>query len=649
MCGIVGYWPTTGVTNALGVTRQMIETLRHRGPDGDGLWQDGVEGPVLAHARLAIVDLSPAGAQPMHSATGRFCISFNGEIYNHAEIRSRLERENLVVAQWRGHSDTETLLAAIEAWGLEGALDAATGMFAVALWDGLQRRLTLVRDRFGEKPLYYAMTRSGLVFASELKALMQSGLIERRLSRDAAAAMLRFNNIPAPQTVFEDVFKLSPGHLIDFGAPTRPNAPRAYWQAITAWQRGQTFSGSDPEAVHELERRLSSAIGDQMVADVPLGAFLSGGIDSSTVVALMQAQSARPVKTFSIGFDDPAYNEADAAKAVAAHLGTEHTELYVTPQDALGVIPHLATMYCEPFADSSQIPTHLVARMARKHVTVALSGDGGDEVFGGYNRYLFGPGLQRRIASIPRPLRRALARLIDALPPQRWDTVVGVIEKLLPSTWRFKDAGDKLAKLARALPARNAAELYESFISQWPTPTSAVPGSVDRRASPEWHALGLQGLSFAEQMMIQDVLGYLPGDILTKVDRAAMSVSLEGRIPFLDHHLYEFAATLPMRFKVRDGVTKWLLRQVLYRHVPQGLIDRPKVGFGIPLDRWLRGDLRDWAESLLSRQSLAAVGMFDATVVRDAWQQHLSGRRNLQHPLWCVLMYQAWHQEFMAP
>lgn len=649
MCGIAGLWPLGPSASARDIAGAMIATLHHRGPDGQDVWHDPASGVALGHARLAIVDLSPAGAQPMRSASGRHVIVFNGEIYNHISVRETLEREGAAPA-WRGHSDTETLLAAIEAWGVEGALPAITGMFAFALWDTASKRLILARDRFGEKPLYWASTPRGLVFGSELKALVRSGLLERRLSRDAAAAMMRHNNIPAPLTVYEDVWKLMPGHWMAFDAPARPGNPQPYWSAAQAWAcgRAQPFDGSDADAIGEFERLMGTAVRQQMVADVPLGAFLSGGIDSSTVVALMQSQSSRPVRTFSIGFHEAAYNEADAAKAVARHLGTQHTELYVTPQDALDVIPRLPVMYCEPFADSSQIPTHLVARMARQHVTVALSGDAGDEVFGGYNRYVFGPGLRRRMAALPLPARRWLAAMLGWLPPSQWDRMFALAGRLVARSARFSDAGDKIAKVARALPARSDDELYESFISQWPDPHKVVPGANEPHSVPNWSALGLESLDFTERMMLMDTLGYLPNDILVKVDRATMATSLESRVPFLDHQLYEFAASLPLRFKVRDGVSKWLVRQVLYRHVPQALIDRPKVGFGIPIDRWLRGELREWAEALLAPQALQRTGMFDVAVVRQAWQRHLSGRWNLQHALWCVLMYQAWHEREAA-
>jgi len=648
MCGIAGIWSTGQRTLALNDTAQrMIAALHHRGPDSRDVWVLQARGLALAHARLAIVDLSPAGAQPMHSASQRFTVAFNGEIYNHRALRRTLDAAGLSPA-WRGHSDTETLLAAIEAWGLQRAIEACTGMFALALWDHQDGSLTLVRDRFGEKPLYWSPTAAGLVFGSELKALMASDLIDRRLSRDAALAMLRHNNIPAPLTVYEGVHKLMPGTMLRFTAPDRCEAPTVYWSPQAAWSQARQapFAGDDRAAIAELEQRILAVIGDQMVADVPLGAFLSGGIDSSTVVALMQAQASRPVRTFSIGFAEEAFNEAEAAKAVAQHLGTVHTELYVTPRDALNVVPQLPTMYCEPFADSSQIPTHLVAAMARQHVTVALSGDAGDEVFGGYNRYLLGPGLLQRMSRYPLALRRGLARLLGLLTPQQWDRLVASGGHLLPASVRFGDAGDKIDKMARAMTCRDDAELYTSFISQWPEPQKVVAGAHEASREPDWAGLGLGHLHVMERMMLRDTLGYLQNDILVKVDRAAMAVSLEGRIPFLDHQLYEFAARLPAHMKVRNGVTKWLLRQVLYQRVPQPLIDRPKVGFGIPLAAWLRGELREWAEALLSPAALQRSGMFDTQQVQRAWQRHQSGAANHHHQLWCVLMYQAWHQHW---
>jgi asparagine synthase (glutamine-hydrolysing) len=650
MCGIAGIWTESRGLDIRGVATRMIDALHHRGPDGQNVWLHSSAGLALAHARLAIVDLSPAGTQPMVSASGRYTIVLNGEIYNHATLRRQLEQQGKVQTAWRGHSDTETLLAAIEAWGLAQAVQASTGMFAIALWDREQGTLSFVRDRFGEKPLYYAVTPDGLIFGSELKALMTTGMLSKRLSRDAAAAFLRFNNIPGTQTVFEGVHKLMPGHLVTFGAPgDRPESVQ-YWSVIAAWQHGraQPFKGSDQDAVQALERHLERVLHDQMLADVPLGAFLSGGVDSSIIVALMQAQAAQPVRTFSIGFSVPEYNEAEAAKAVARHLGTDHTELYVSPSDALALVPKLPTMYCEPFADSSQLPTHLVARMARANVTVALSGDAGDEVFGGYNRYQFGPTVERRLMQLPSAVRGSISNVIRCLPEREWDRAFDIIGAIVPPKWRATHMGHKLYKVGRALSADNREQLYRSFVSQWEHPCQIVANSAERFEVPDWAALNLTGLGFAEQMMIQDAVGYLPNDILTKVDRASMAVSLECRAPFLDHQLYEFAASLPLRHKIRDGVTKWLVRQVLYKHVAKELIERPKVGFGVPIEHWLRVELRDWAEDLISADALRRVGIFDVARVREAWDRHVSGRWNLQHQLWCILMYQAWYFEHVG-
>ncbi len=650
MCGIAGLW-TEQSEHAMQNVAEMIRIIQHRGPDAQGvLAADDTRQCVFGHARLAIVDLSPAGQQPMMSASSRYMLVFNGEIYNHQELRDRLQGEGAAPA-WRGHSDTESLLAAIEAWGLERAISACVGMFAVALWDRQERRLTLVRDRFGEKPLYWAQTRRGIVFGSELKALLGSGMLDQpRLSTEAAAELLRFNNIPAPRTAFEGVFKLEPGCMMTFATPAAAPVSRPYWRAVDAWRDGKAapFKGSTDEAIAEVERLLKQSIRGQMIADVPLGAFLSGGIDSSTVVALMQAQSAKPVRTFSIGFQEEAFNEADVAREVARRLGTQHEELVVTSQDAIDLIPRLGQVYCEPFADSSQIPTILVSRMARRHVTVALSGDAGDEVFGGYNRYIFGQRMKGKLERLPSFARHGLGRGIAALSPAAWDSVASAARPLLPRSLQFGDFGDKLSKLGRALSAQNDDDIYKGMVSQWTHPERVVRGARDTWSAPDWHALGLDGLDFVERMMLQDTLNYLPNDVLTKVDRASMSVALEARVPFLDHRLYELSASLPLDLKVRDGVNKWIVRELLGRHVPKELMNRPKTGFGIPLHAWLRTTLRDWAEALLSTQALNDVGVFDPVPVRKTWQAHLSGRENCQHQLWCVLMYQAWHQEWLG-
>lgn len=650
MCGIAGFWPLSKSLQTAEIAGRMTGVLKHRGPNARGEWTDERAGLTLVHTRLSILDLSPAGAQPMISASGRYVLSFNGEIYNHAALRALLEQRGESV-DWRGHSDTETLLAATELLGLDEALRLSRGMFAIALWDRHERKLALARDRFGEKPLYWSAGPRGLVFASELKAMLQSGLSDTTLSRNAAAALLRYNHIPAPHTVYEHVNKLCPGQIMEFTEPVRMHTERRYWSVFETWSRAKNepFAGTEQEAVDQVEAKLTEVIRGQMLSDVSLGAFLSGGIDSSLVVALMQKASTQKVRTFSIGFEEQSYNEADSAKAVAEHLGTEHRELYVGPRGALDVIPHLPDIYCEPFADSSQLPTYLVAKFAREHVTVALTGDGGDEVFGGYNRYLFAARVYPQIEHLPMITRRAIASFLRSLRPEQWDRLGSRLRGAFPTAWQFQDPGDKIMKLARSLSASSAPELYEGFLVQWwPDPVSIVPGATTSLRSSNWEDRSLQRLEFIEQMMLQDAIAYLPNDILVKVDRAAMAASIEGRIPFLDHELYALAAALPAKMKVRDGQTKWVVREALYRHVPRILVDRAKTGFGVPIHSWLRNELRDWAESLLSEGELTRVGMFDPKPVRRAWRLHLSGRQNLQHPLWCVLMYQAWHRRWAS-
>ena len=622
---------------------RMVSALRHRGPDANGVWLSRDGALALGHTRLSILELSDAGAQPMVSADGSMALVFNGEIYNHLDLRQRLESEGIVTS-WKGQSDTETLFVAIATWGIKKALEHSRGMFAFAYFDSRRRRLYLARDRFGEKPLYWSVSRSGLVFASELKSLRSTGMLSGRLSRDAAASLMRYNNIPAPLTVYEDVYKLQAGQIIIFESPVSAGYSESYWSVEEAWRAGVRYSfvGSDDQAVSECSILLRSALREQMVSDVPLGAFLSGGIDSSTIVALMQSLASTPIRTFSIGFQESGYNEAESALAVASFLGTQHTDLYVTASDALQVIPQLPTIYCEPFADSSQIPTFLLAKLARQHVKVALTGDAGDEVFGGYNRYLFGPALARRMRFLPRLLRKSIGAGLKSIPPDVWNRFASNFGHLFPSSAKFSDFGDKVAKVARALSARSDEEMYEGFLTQWPDTDHIVPGASGFSSFIDWASLGLDRLSFAEQMMIRDAIGYLSNDILVKVDRATMAASLESRAPFLDHRIYEFTASLPMRFKIRDGKTKWILRQILDEFLPRTLIERPKTGFGVPIDAWLRGELKDWSESLLSEQALRQSSMFDVAKVRNAWAQHLAGASNLQHPLWCVLMYQAW-------
>ncbi len=629
----------------------MTDAISHRGPDSDGHWVDADAGFALGHRRLSILDLSPAGHQPMMSASGRFVIAFNGEIYNHLELRGLLEREDCraslamgVTWGWRGHSDTETLLAGIEAWGLEATLKKSIGMFAIALWDKSERTLTLVRDRMGEKPLYYGWQGSGnervFLFGSELKALKTHPAFAADIDRGALCLLLRHSYVPAPYSIYQGIAKLEPGCLLSVSLSQPEPKIWKYWDTVEVARAGvaQPFAGTANEAVDELEVLAKDAVCKQMMADVPLGAFLSGGIDSSTVVALMQVQSPLPVKTFTIGFSEEGYNEAVHAKAVARHLGTEHSELYVTPEQAMEVIPHLPSLYCEPFADSSQIPTFLVSQLAKLHVTVSLSGDAGDELFCGYNRYQMTDALWRKFALVPAPLRALAAKGITALSPAKWDRLVGII----PGAGRYATLGDKLHKGAGVLASATVNELYLGMVSHQRSPADWVIGGYEPPTNLTGMRPTLNELNAVERMMVSDTVSYLPDDILVKVDRAGMGVSLEGRMPFLDHRLVEFAWSLPLTYKLRDGQTKWALRQVLYRHVPRELIDRPKMGFGVPLHDWLRGPLRNWAEELLDEARLAREGYFHPEPIRQLWTEHLSGRRNWVAQLWNVLMFQAW-------
>ncbi|MBD3812291.1 MAG: asparagine synthase (glutamine-hydrolyzing) [Betaproteobacteria bacterium] len=645
MCGLTGYWKVNGHSTeaAKVVVGAMARQIAHRGPDDQGVWTDTDSGIALAHRRLSILDLSLHGHQPMLSQCGRYVIAFNGEVYNFAALRHELELEGLAPA-WRGHSDTEVMLAAIAAWGLEASLKKFVGMFAFALWDRETRTLSLARDRLGEKPLYYGWQGETFLFGSELKALKAHPEFCAEIDRDALTLFLRHNAIPAPYSIFRGIRKLSPGTFLQLHTGQRDTRPQAYWSAKSVAEVGQRnlFRGSDTEAVTELERLLSQAVSGQIVADVPLGAFLSGGIDSTTVVALMQAQSARPVKTFTIGFNEAGYNEADHAHAVARHLGTEHTTLYVTPQDAMDMIPSLSVIYDEPFADSSQIPTCLVSRLARQHVTVSLSGDGGDELFGGYNRYFWARNLWSKLGWMPRPLRAALAGVLTTVPPASWNTAFQKLGQWLPARLRYANPGDKLHKVAEILAVHSPEEIYFGLVSHWKNPEQLVPSGCEPPTLLTDPACRADLPDFEHRMMYLDTVTYLPDDILTKVDRAAMSVSLETRVPLLDHRIVEFAWTLPLAMKIRHGQGKWLLRQVLYRHLPQAIMDRPKMGFGVPIDQWLRGPLKPWAEMLISPERLLREGMFDPEPIQRKWIEHQSGCRNWSYYLWDVLMYQAW-------
>ena len=637
MCGIAGLLDRRESDSGSRVS-DMITSIRYRGPDDSGVWCDPKMGLALGHARLSILDLSKAGHQPMSSFSGRFVITYNGEVYNYAELRFDLEA---IGVTFRGHSDTEVMLAAFEAWGLEKSVQRFVGMFAFALWDRVDRQLTLARDRLGEKPLYYGWCGEAFLFGSELKALCAHPSWRGDINRSALAGYMRYGYVPLPHSIYLGICKLLPGTWLQISADDQPGhmpVPTTYWSARKVAMQEPLTDLSDVAAADALDSLLRQAVGRQMIADVPLGAFLSGGIDSSTIVALMQCQSSRPVRTFSIGFSESDYDEARYAKLVAAHLGTDHTELYLSAEEARNVIPRLPEIYDEPFGDSSQVPTHLVAALARKHVTVALSGDGGDELFGGYNRYFWGRSIWSRIGPLPQGIRHGAGRMMMALSPAAWDR----IGKLLPRGLRQPALGDRIHKLASVIDVDGPDELYRRLVSQHRDPGSLIVGANESTIWADAEAAAFNRSDFAERMMFHDLVGYLTDDILTKVDRAAMAVSLETRVPLLDHHLVEFAWRLPLAMKIRDGQGKWLLRQVLHRYVPRKLIDRPKQGFGIPLDAWLRGPLREWAEELLDEGRLRREGYLHPAPIREKWGEHLSGRRNWQHWLWNVLMFQSW-------
>ena len=644
MCGVAGI--LGGKSSLEDHLQVMANSLRHRGPDDHGVWFDNDARMGLAHTRLSILDLSSAGHQPMPSASGRFIISFNGEIYNHLDLRSQLQKCDSA-PNWRGHSDTETLLAGFEAWGIEATVKKSIGMFAFAVWDKQSRTLTLARDRIGEKPLYYGWQNGVFLFASELKAIKCHPSFCADIDRNSLCLLMRHNYIPAPYCIYQGIAKLESGSLLTVSlAQTQPTI-HCYWSAteIAVVGCAAPFAGTRTQAVDALEVLLQSAIKQQMISDVPLGAFLSGGIDSSTVVALMQTQSSRPIKTFTIGFNEMGYNEATHAKAVAKHLGTEHTELYVTPQMAFDVIPRLPTLYCEPFSDSSQIPTVILSQLARQHVTVSLSGDGGDELFCGYNRYVLANKIWGKLSRFPTISRTFAARGLSALSPSFWNTLLGPVQGFLPNTLRQANAGDKIHKAAGVLASPSVGALYLGLLSHWNDPSSVVIGGTEPPTSLNRNTTSIDGLDDIHRMMALDALTYLPDDILVKVDRASMGVSLEGRMPFLDHRVVEFAWTLPQSVKLHEGVGKWVLRQVLYKHVPKELIEREKMGFGAPIGDWLRGPLRGWAESLLDEARLRQEGFFHPAPIRQKWTEHLSGARNWQHHLWNVLMFQAWLEE----
>ena len=650
MCGFAGFLSYANYTREDMESRaeSMAFALRDRGPDDRGIWLDPLNGIALSHRRLSIVDLSQSGHQPMRSKGGRFVIAFNGEIYNHAELRLQLEANSLIKFSWVGRSDTEVLLAGFEAWGIKETLEKLVGMFAFGLWDSHANILYLGRDRVGEKPLYYGWQNSyrgrTFFFGSELKALKANNAFIPNISRYALDLFTRHGYIPSPDSIYEDIYKLEPGTFlaVSLADPIVKISP--YWSAISVANGGlmAPFDGNKEAAVDALDFLLNRAVGQQMIADVPVGAFLSGGTDSSMISALMQAQASNPIKTFTIGFDEQDYSEAKHAAAIAKFLGTDHTELVVSPKIALEAITALPTVYCEPFADSSQIPTLLLAQLTSNSVSVVLSGDGGDELFCGYNRYVLSHKIWGLISRGNPTLRAFIARQIIDIAPEKWDLLNGRLKHLLPERFHYKNIGDKLHKAAEILNSATWQDMYLSFTSHWRGADALVIGGGNDITKLHNQSNFSTNLDFVDRMMLLDLLTYLPDDILTKVDRACMKFSLEGRMPFLDHRIIEFAWSLPQEYKLNKGVGKWVVKKLLERYLPKGLTDRPKMGFGVPIADWLRGPLRPWAENLLDESRLLREGYFHPTPIRKKWLEHLSGKRNWQHQLWNVLMFQAW-------
>lgn len=647
MCSIVGIWDIVAQSSIEQLQTdvgKMINTLKHHGPDNKGSWVDVNAGIALGQRRLTILDFFSEGQKPpMLSLDGRYVISFNGKIYNCRQLRNALESSGY---RFRGNSDTETVLVAVQNWGLEGAISRFVGMFTFALWNVSARKLHLVRDRLGEKPLYYGWLGNKFLFASELKALRKHPDFRADINRNALTLYLRHNYIPAPYSIYNGIYKLLPGSILTITSdqPKVYPEPYIYWSICDVAEAGSRnrFTGTKEEAIEQLDKILKESVKHQMLSDTPLGAFLSGGIDSSTIVALTQSQSSQPVKTFTIGLREPAYNEAENAKGIAEHLGTEHTELYLEPDVVMDAIPCLPTLYDEPFADSSQIPTYLVAQLARQQVGICLSGDGGDELFSGYNRHILVPRIWNKICWIPLPLRRMLAHILQRRSPAKWDALFQLFYPVLPTRYKYRLFGDKLHKLADVLGFENPLMIYYSLVSFWRNTDNIVIGGTEPLTEitnkEKWASLD----ELVEQMMYLDTCSYLPDDILVKVDRASMGAGLESRIPYLDHRVVEFAWHLPMSMKIRNGETKWILRQVLYQYVPRKLMEQPKMGFGIPIVTWLRGPLREWAEGLLHEKRLREEGFFQPEPIRQKWQEHLSGKYNWQHHLWGVLMFEAW-------
>lgn len=641
MCGIAGFADfsfRTDKDDLRQIVSRMTETLHHRGPDDKGVWVDEGRGIALGHRRLSIIDLSPMGRQPMVSSCGRYVIVLNGEIYNFQELQRDLQKQG---CSFRGHSDTEVALCAISSWGFEEALKKFNGMFALAIWDKEEHVLRLARDRMGEKPLYYGFIQGVFVFASECKAIRSFPLFSARIDRNSLALFLRHSYIPAPYTIYEGLYKLPAGNILSIDAECRGvlPSPAPYWNAKLVVEQGLADSRFQDEGVllEETEKLLKNAVKIRMYSDVPLGVFLSGGIDSTLVTALMQSQSNRPIRSFTIGFKEKEFNEAKYASQIAAHLGIEHTELQVRAKDALDVIPKLPDIYDEPFADSSSIPTYLLSKLTRDYVTVALSGDGGDELFGGYNRYLWSKNIWQSIRRVPRGMRRNLQAMLQWIPADLWDRA---------GKLKIQSLADKMQKISEILPLENQHDVYYSLISQWKDPSAIVIDSSEPLTRVTDPSFCIHDCNSIEWMMFIDMCSYLPDDILVKVDRASMASGLEARAVYLDHRIVESAWKMPFSLKMRGRTSKWILRQILDRYVPARLVERPKMGFGVPLSQWLRGPLKDWAEGLLDEQKLKREGYFMPEEIRAKWQEHLRRKRNWHHYLWNILMFQAWEERW---
>jgi asparagine synthase (glutamine-hydrolysing) len=645
VCGITGFFKKSSTGNLFDTLKSMSSLIEHRGPDQYGEFKSVNSDLYLAHQRLSIIDLTDAGKQPMPSVCGRYIIAFNGEIYNFEDLRSELQLSYSNI-YWRGHSDTEVLIECIAKWGVKKTLSKLNGMFAFTVYDITKNTLIFARDRFGEKPLYIYSNSDSFAFSSELKPI-EIFTTDLTINASAVDAQLKYSYIPAPYTIYQEVFKLLPGHslevnLNDFkGIHYSDSKP--YWNISDVVDKGiknRSEFNSIEDAIVETERVLSNSVKQRMVSDVPLGAFLSGGIDSTCITALMQKNSRKKVKTFSIGFNDENYNEAQHAKAVANVLGTEHYEMYLDPNDMLDFVPKLSEIYDEPFADSSQLPTLMVSKFAKQHVTVALTGDSGDEVFCGYNRYSLAPKLINKISAIPTFIRGTVGSSLASISPDGYRKITDVFSKLIPKLKKYKRVGDNVHKLARIIDFNSEADLYKKLILTWPE--TAVTAEIHDISTDIQQAFNYKGISLEERMMWQDAIGYMQNDILTKVDRASMAVSLETRVPFLDNEVYQHAWSLPLDFKLHQGITKFPLRKIISKYIPDEIMNRPKAGFAVPIDSWLRNELRPWAESLLSEVALQKSGLLDVNIIRNTWHLHLSKQANMQLPLWNVLMFQQW-------